>query len=253
MSHYTVLVALDPNGSAGRNPRGLHGALDAALEPFDENLEIEPWDEPIDPAELHYSVAYALENGILTIPEGIAPVERPSGPERSEEELRAHYAYIESIVARLEPETQAEALNHGNSANSWPAKVIDGRLLRTTTRNPDGYWDWWSLGGRWTGVLTDQEPSAETDNSPVHDPGDASRDTIRRGDLDLAAREAAGTLPVTAALLDLDGRWHQPARVGWFGSTFDETMDEATWRSTWRSMVEALPPDTILALVDCHT
>lgn len=245
MSHYTVLVALPPSAALDLAP-----AIDRALEPFDENRELDPWDEAVDRNELHYTVAHALERGILTAPVDIAPV-APAGPDRSEEAARAHYAYIGQIIDRLDVETLAELLNAGNGPRTWPAKVVDGQLLRATTRNPDGYWDWWSLGGRWTGFLTGVEVSG--DELASIDPGEPARDTIRRDALDLAAREAAGTLPITAALLDLDGRWHQPARVGWFGSTFDETMDEETWKREWRRRIEEMPPDTILALIDCHT
>lgn len=33
--------------------------------------------------------------------------------------------------------------------------------------NPDGVWDWWSIGGRWTGVLSDYEPRGDPRNLEV--------------------------------------------------------------------------------------
>lgn len=249
MSHFTVLVALPSSAKDD-----VLGALETALAPFDETLEIDPWDEEVDPSEIHYAVSYAIKAGILAVPDGITFVPEPQAvdPDLEQRERDARYAFIREVAARLAPETLAETLNHGGARDIWPAKVIDGKLLRATSRNPRGYWDWWALGGRWTGLLRDLV-SNEDNERPFGDDGSIDRDIIRRDELDLDARSAAGTLPVTAALLDLQGEWHQPARIGWFGTTLDQQMDDATWEREWRRMIEEMPPDTVLALVDCHT
>lgn len=34
----------------------------------------------------------------------------------------------------------------------------------TYWRNPQGKWDWWTVGGRWTGVWSDYDPTTDTAN-----------------------------------------------------------------------------------------
>lgn len=33
--------------------------------------------------------------------------------------------------------------------------------------NPRGFWDWWQIGGRWTGYLSDYDPNLDPDNIEV--------------------------------------------------------------------------------------
>lgn len=48
-----------------------------------------------------------------------------------------------------------------------------------------------------------------------------------------------------------EGAWIASGRMGWFGMSSDE-VDEAAWRKSVRDLVESLPGDTMLTVVDCH-
>lgn len=40
----------------------------------------------------------------------------------------------------------------------------NGQAYRMATYNPNGVWDWWQVGGRWTGYLTDYDPEKDPAN-----------------------------------------------------------------------------------------
>lgn len=48
-----------------------------------------------------------------------------------------------------------------------------------------------------------------------------------------------------------DGKWYQRGEMGWFGIAHDE-KDESEWDAEVAKMLDALPGDTLLTLVDCH-
>jgi hypothetical protein len=108
MSHYTVLVAIDPTDPSRPN-------LEAALAPFDENMEVEPYRE--------------YETG------------EP-----------ADYWSWEKTADVPEPTWAQVAEFHNAKYDDEPLHVDDeGRAYTVSTYNPKSKWDWWSVGGRWTG------------------------------------------------------------------------------------------------------
>jgi len=55
---------------------------------------------------------------------------------------------------------------------------------------------------------------------------------------------------VTYALVK-DGEWHQRGEMGWFGMSSNEKENDV-WNSEFHKIIDSLPDDTILTLVDCH-
>jgi hypothetical protein len=115
VSHFSVVVCLDDLSK-----------LDSALAPFDENREVEPYKayEKEDPRD-YWGVSFLREKA------GLNP-----------DEASLTWAQI------------AEA--HNTHWDDSPPMLIDeaGRAYTMTTSNPDGYWDYWRVGGRWGGYFT---------------------------------------------------------------------------------------------------
>lgn len=61
------------------------------------------------------------------------------------------------------------------------------------------------------------------------------------------ARAGAG---VTFAVLK-DGQWYERGSMGWWGCVSDE-KDQDEWRSQFGALIDGLPDDTLLTVVDCH-
>ena len=134
MSHSVVIVALPAGGD------DVKAALDAALTPFDENREVEPYRD--------YETGSAREHWSWDT--------NPEIPEPT-------WAQV------------ADAFNAKYGDEEQMLIAEDGRAYTLSTRNPQAKWDWWQIGGRWTGYfrvrpawigdenLINGEPDAMTD------------------------------------------------------------------------------------------
>lgn len=49
-----------------------------------------------------------------------------------------------------------------------------------------------------------------------------------------------------------DGKWYERGSMGWWGCVSNE-KDQTQWQSEFAKLVEGLPDDTLLTVVDCHT
>lgn len=171
--------------------------------------------------------------------------------------------------------------------------------------NPKAKWDWYQIGGRWTGMLKLKqgvaeysvgEPGIMTDEA---EPGTADQarkcdidfDKIREDDFEnysqlydkfeelykkdpeQARKDAYWDYGIenngdrdnyipetreeflkrgvgfsTFAVIK-DGEWYEKGEMGWFGVVSDEKGD---WIDRFNKMLDELPDDTLLTVVDCH-
>ncbi|MFI1912411.1 hypothetical protein [Nocardia sp. NPDC020380] len=104
-----------------------------------------------------------------------------------------------------------------------------------TTSNPEGQWDYWSIGGIfnpfWKVRGTPESGPLPTDTAQL-------RDIIRE------------SLTSTYAVIDLDGEWHQ-RRGGQWNAVADPAEVEE-WRQTYEHIIDMLPADSWLVQIDCH-
>lgn len=61
-----------------------------------------------------------------------------------------------------------------------------------------------------------------------------------------ARRNAVQTFAVVK-----EGQWYEKGEMGWFGLATDE-KDEETWSREFEALLDSLPDDTLLTVVDCH-
>lgn len=96
--------------------------------------------------------------------------------------------------------------------------------------NPNAQWDWYEVGGRWTGYfVTKQEERV---------------DQVQLCELDLDC------VTVPYAIVK-DGKWHAQGKMGWFGSSSNDT-EQDEWDKEFRALLSDLHPETLLTVVDCH-
>lgn len=208
-----------------------------------------------------------------------------------------------------------------------------GEVVRCVVRtNPNKKWDWWQIGGRWSGLLMLKPTASNHHNTAlsVGSPGlmgechpNNGVDQAFKGDIDFdAMRDAAEkraaesydhfhqvvagrewqtwdevrakhediqqarveywAQPVikdlapdpfvdvdefrmpreeflkrardaafsTFAVLK-DGNWYERGAMGWWGIVHDE-MDQAAWNQEFAKLIDDLPDDALLTVVDCH-
>lgn len=118
MSHSTVLIVIE---DAADEFEAIQRA-EVALEPFSEHIEMKPYVNGKVDAE---QIKSALDRPDMTDEE--AEVILTTESEDTEEVLEDYYG--------TRPEFR------------------DGRYMEMSTYNPNSKWDWYSLGGRWDGLL----------------------------------------------------------------------------------------------------
>ncbi len=156
MSHFTCLVI-------GPDP-------EAQLAPFDENRVVEPYKDRIDLDEVGRAIAFFAEH-----PEHI------HDPLTKELLEAAQQGKADGQIACLA------------AYNETPVAIDDEGFYRMSTYNPDSKWDWYSLGGRWSGYFPLRVPrAADAPPEGLGRPGAFDNiappntvDSGRKGDLDL--------------------------------------------------------------------
>lgn len=163
MSHFTVLVI-------GENVEG-------QLAPYDETANVTPYPdlEAGTPAEFWMTADLIQEGAVPQNPtmQQVLDAARTRYPG----ELDRFFVAGESGVVRYD-DGQVDQ-----------AQLVPGALYRWSTYNPNSKWDWYQIGGRWTGFfeLKDGGQGALGDASWARkgDPAEVGTvDIVRKGDVD---------------------------------------------------------------------
>lgn len=163
MSHFTVIVALE-------KVTDLDEDLHKALAPFDEDLEVESYRKYEDGTPKDYWVYDSLKRGAEEHANGtgVYPYEpdtiacirasgkisdQPEYKQRAEIEKKA--ALFHSLPA--EPtwadmyRVMTEWFGEEGMEHQYDAET--DRIYTDSTYNPESKWDWYQIGGRWTGYF----------------------------------------------------------------------------------------------------
>jgi len=87
--------------------------------------------------------------------------------------------------------------------------VNEGKLFGYSTTNPDGKWDWYSIGGRWNGVLLDKPRSSEDGFNFDDEYRTLGENMLRVKWMDIEKSYCA-------SILTPDGEWHD-GHWDWYG------------------------------------
>ena len=225
--HHTLTVALPGDIPADE----LRSALDETMGRFDENREV----------PLHRDTSVYAE----TFSDQLAKARQCATEGRLD-------GYAEKIATM----TDAEIVADWNGDTEFDT---DGWPL--TTRNPNGHFDWWVIGGRWGGAwhLKGEDGPLHTEDHAfgreerADEPG--RTDNARWRDI------VPESVTPTYAWLDLAGEWHDK----WVGPTREEAIGTIDYSNTahWHVPEEEhvtgfmkfladLPGDTWLIMVDYH-
>ncbi len=138
MSHFTVAVFTEQNGKP----------LEELLTPFNENITVERYvkatrEQLIEESkkEVHDYATTGLYAEFLKDPEKY----------RSENKQHEHMNYIENeFPLRLQ---WADEEHYKNAIRYYEPEEIGENGEIHSTYNPNSKWDWYQIGGRWSGLL----------------------------------------------------------------------------------------------------
>ena len=162
---------------------GSEEEIEMVMEPFDENLEVDPYQTECwcrggealrattsnPPPELR-ALDADLEEGRNRMRD-LAQRLHGSGEEsEGSQELREALEEVRTATSAIQKERTAvlQGLLQAHPLFDKPEPSCEecaGKGFHETTFNPEGRWDWYVLGGRWDGFLTDNCQPAKT----VHD------------------------------------------------------------------------------------
>ena len=289
MSHFPVYVVMPVT-------MDIKGAVEALLAPFDENTSVEPYGRPChcvgSEAKQEARTAATKElGGIDCFRESFA-LAHPLPPGVTQFDLSAAdgEARSEAWTEHIKPLVDLEHklyLEHPLSEKPDPScEECSGTGTRTSCYNPQSKWDWWCIGGRWTGHLAGYDPADDPAN---YETCWLCQGTGKRNDaLGQAERErdpsygcngcngegkklkfptqlknegnvtTAGQLlsewtieKTPFAVLTSDGEWHERGEMGWFATVSGEKKRGA-WEAEVKGLLEAQPKDYMVVVVDCH-
>lgn len=120
---------------------------------------------------------------------------------------------------------------------------VDDPTLQGYWYNPNAKWDWYQLGGRWSGLIklknnTDGvigEPSLVAKNIP-------GIDQAKKGDI-------SNLTTIYPFAILKNGEWYEKGEMGWWGMVSNENIE---WEKEVTKLLTDLPDDTLISIYDCH-
>ena len=242
MSHSTVLVIL-PDAKVAE--LGLDEALSEALDPFDENRET-PQYIRLTKAE---AIAKERESIIRYRDQGLY-AEYMADPVKYEAESNnpQHIEYLKTGFPEKLTHLDDEDWLY-KQATEWENVDEEGNIV--STRNPNSKWDWWAIGGRWSGRVLNTTETIEHPEEKRTEQWITPAWTEHTGGEDIVQKQDLTAYHGTFAVLTAAGEWHEAGRMGWFGMITDE-KDPNDWDAQAKALVEAADPEDWLVVVDVH-
>ena len=196
------------------------------LEQYYEGLEVEAYvaytkDEAID--EVKRSHANSYERAIIQL--------------NKSDLTETNRKYFNSIVDKGLFISYEDAWKE---VQRWGYQIDENENL-ISTYNPDSRWDWYSIGGRWSGFLCTKEKDDEGNPIRVNQAlfKDIDWDYMLENDI------------IPFNYVTEDGEWYEKGEMGWWGMTTNE-MEKSTWADNFKSYLELVGDDCLVTVIDFH-
>ena len=125
-------------------------------------------------------------------------------------------------------------------AKDWGYKLDDEENL-LSTYNPDSKWDWYSIGGRWSGFLCVKEKDDEGNPIRVNQ--------ARFKDIDWDYMVKNNIIPFN--YVTEEGEWREKGQMGWWGMTTNE-MEQDDWVNNFKRYLKFVEDDCLVTVIDFH-
>ena len=271
MSHFMAYVIIPKDEAKTR--RKIETILTRMLAPYNENTKVKPYKQacPCVGMEARSAAREAAFAAHGTINELRASFYERADIAKLENERRAALTLLQngdesaaSTFEELEDRVQQEwnkviepvqktenAAFEAHSLRNTPDKGCEdcsGSGTMTSTYNPQSKWDYWRVGGRWDGFITQNQRSSQNGFNFGDEHETVENNSVKTDEL-LAQGETTFKRLMPYALVDETG-WHQKGEMGWFGTSSNE-MDRDAWENAVRAILQKHPGDLVVS-VDCH-
>lgn len=233
MSHFTVMII-------GEDP-------EKQLEPFNENTEV--------PMYVKHTREQLIEKGRKDIKdyENRTYAKYLQNPNKYIQECKneAHINYLKNDFPLKLEWTDQQVYDDEIQWHEPEDIGDDGETY--STYNPKSKWDWYSLGGRWAGLLKLKEGIVKPHPNFSWGWDDQEKQKVlKENKTDQALKKEIENINdvVTFALLK-DGIWYERGEMGWWGYVSDE-KEENEWDDEFKKLTKELSEDTLISIYDCH-
>lgn len=298
MSHFVTLVLVESDKA--KTLGSLQERLSELLGPFDENAEVpeyeqECWCVGVAAKHAARSAAALAVGSINSLRESFGAKIREVFPDLlgkdprdyTDEEDAATDKLWQEHLSAFKAVEDATLEAHPLKGEPTPdCEDCGGSGKHSTTCNPNAKWDWWTIGGRWTGYLSGYDPRTDIANRETCDlcAGTGRRDDAvgRQARIDdpkftcngcggvgirgptqwarhpgdimevprVLSKVVADPKAVPFAVLTPDGEWHEKGEMGWFGVVRGK-KDQGDWTAQVKNLLEVNLSCTAV-VIDCH-
>jgi hypothetical protein len=247
MSHFSVLACLPPGTELGK----VNDLLADVMAPWDENTDVEPYRDYEDGGIEDFWFVSSMRTGAehhrngtglkKHTPDmlGWSSESTKDTPDQQRAEFAEKAKWSERLGENPTWETVVTLHNERYSENESQPLSYDpemGRAYTMSTYNPESKWDYWRVGGRWSGYFTAKPgsmviPSEKHWDSPKDSAGEGRCDGGAIKDLDLATLRAgaAGDAEIRYQQWEELAKSNPPAK-SWAHFRDLAELGEITWR-----------------------
>lgn len=121
---------------------------------------------------------------------------------------------------------------------------IDDLSVQGYWINPNAKWDWYSLGGRWSGMIKLKKGAQ----------GMAGESGVFGNTVGIdqaQVKDISNLSEIKTFAVLKDGKWYEKGEMGWWGIVSNE-KDQEEWDSEIEKLLNSLSGDTLISIYDCH-
>lgn len=203
-----IVLIIIPKFIFDLGPKVIKAYIEKQMEPFSEQLEVEPY------------IQYTKDQ----IQEQFEEFKKTN------EHFFATYNTLEKFI------------------KEYHAYFLDEYGNAISTYNPKSLYDWYVIGGRWDGRLTNNIQSSDRGFN-----WDDKHHTVENNSIsveELINKYTQNPDDVYNIIIDNEGKLHKQRDYGWF-ALYDETMTKEEWKKEYIQVLENSQNDFVVAL-DCH-
>ena len=237
MSHATLMV-IAPAGTTD-----IEAHLNEVMAPFDENLEGEARQDDC------YCKGWEARNradkqASKEFDPKFAAIREKHKNKYDKNEMEAEFAKMQAREAEL------LAADPDKDKVNPECEDCHGTGEVTTTYNEQSKWDWYQVGGRWSGLFNE---TTRKKGFHCDVPAAISKQTEHKEGNVATGAEVKAILKAepdfgTFAILTKDGRWAQKGQLGW-GSVHSK---DKSYKDVAKEIINGLADDDVCILVDYH-
>lgn len=199
--------------------------IDDAMAPYDENIT--------KPKYLQYSKKQLIEKGKRRIKQNSKDEnyqEYIKDREAYKEKNKEHTAHLNTLKELDEKQTWDDEKIYQDLIQWYEPDMITSKGGVYSTYNRKSKWDWYEIGGRWENCLILKNGTTASQ--------------AYKSEIDWAKTdEFFGILH--------KNKWHEQGEMGWFG-VVNNPKNEEKWRKKYQEILNSIPEDTLISIVDCH-